>query len=147
MGTYREIKGDLLELFDNKEFDLIAHSANCQKTMGAGIAKQIKDKYITAYLADWHDSREPLQRLGDYSFDPYAGIFNLYTQYNPGKNVNYNALSLCLSKIAMLYSKPIKIGLPQLSCGIAGGDWNIVKKIIQKELRNFEVTVVIYDRC
>lgn len=37
-----------------------------------------------------------------------------------------------------------KIGLPQIGCGLAGGDWNKVKEIIKKELKDCFVTVVIY---
>jgi O-acetyl-ADP-ribose deacetylase (regulator of RNase III) len=36
------------------------------------------------------------------------------------------------------------IGLPQIGCGLAGGDWEIVKKIIQDEFADCNVTVVIY---
>jgi hypothetical protein len=94
--------------------------------MGAGIAKQILTKFPTAYMADWQDRREPLQRLGDFSYDPWCDIFNLYTQLNPGKDVDYTALRLSLRKMSKVISVGQRIGLPQLSCGIAGGDWKIV---------------------
>ena len=35
------------------------------------------------------------------------------------------------------------IGLPKIGAGLAGGDWNIIKKIIQTELKDCKVTVVI----
>jgi O-acetyl-ADP-ribose deacetylase (regulator of RNase III) len=38
------------------------------------------------------------------------------------------------------------IGLPQIGCGKARGDWNRVKEIIQRELKGCQVTVVIYDK-
>lgn len=149
MGSYKEIKGDLLELFDKGEFDLIAHGCNCHKSMGAGIARQIRDAYPTAYVADWHDKRDPLQRLGDYTYDPYCDIYNLYTQFNPGKDLNYVALTMCFIKLNKLYSfskTPARLGLPQIGCGIAGGDWDKVREIIKETLTNFDVTVVIYDK-
>jgi len=38
------------------------------------------------------------------------------------------------------------IGLPKIGCGLAGGDWNIVKEIIQKELKDCNVIIVIYKK-
>ena len=37
------------------------------------------------------------------------------------------------------------IGLPKIGAGLAGGDWERIKGIIQKELKDCEVTIVIYD--
>lgn len=48
----KEIKGDLIELFKQCNFDLIVHGCNCHITMGAGIAKQIKDNFPIAYEED-----------------------------------------------------------------------------------------------
>lgn len=42
--------------------------------------------------------------------------------------------------------RKMKIGLPLLGCGLAGGDWNIVKNIIEEELKDCDVTVVHYDK-
>ena len=46
------IKGDLIQLAKNGEFDVIIHGCNCFCTMGAGIAKTIKDIFPEAYKAD-----------------------------------------------------------------------------------------------
>jgi O-acetyl-ADP-ribose deacetylase (regulator of RNase III) len=39
-----------------------------------------------------------------------------------------------------------KIGFPQIGAGLASGDWNRIKTIIQTELKDCEVTVVIYKK-
>lgn len=83
----------------------------------------------------------------------YVTIVNAYTQYHYGKNhsdgkenpVDYEAITLCMRKINHIF-KGKHIGLPQIGCGLAGGDWNIVKSIIQNELTDCDVTVVIYDK-
>jgi len=80
-------------------------------------------------------------------------IVNSYTQYHYGKNhadgvekpLDYEALTLCLRKINKKFSGK-HIGLPQIGAGLAGGDWNRIKQIIQKELKDCYVTVVIYDK-
>ena len=51
----------------------------------------------------------------------------------------------CLRKINHFY-RGKKIGLPLIGCGIAGGDWNMVRAIIQQELKDCDVTVVIYKK-
>jgi O-acetyl-ADP-ribose deacetylase (regulator of RNase III) len=38
------------------------------------------------------------------------------------------------------------IGLPKIGAGLAGGDWDRIKKIIQSELTDCIVTVVIYKK-
>lgn len=151
MGSYKEVKGNLLDMADKGHFNAIAHGANCFSTMGAGIAKQIKERYPKAFLADNRDRRIPRERLGDLSMVLVGPsnflLFNLYTQYNPGPNLDYSALELSLRKMAMVLklTTNVKIGLPQIGCGIAGGDWERVKEIIQRVLSDFEVTVVIFE--
>jgi O-acetyl-ADP-ribose deacetylase (regulator of RNase III) len=41
----KEYKGDLLELFEQKQFDIIIHQMNCMNNMGSGIALAIAQKY------------------------------------------------------------------------------------------------------
>ena len=140
---YREIEGDLLDLFDTGEFEMIAHGCNCLNVMGAGIAKQIKERYPEAYYADkyyWFDCKE---KLSNYSFTEDFTICNLYTQLTPGPYLDYEALTLCLRKLNMDFPG-MSLGLPQIGCGLAGGDWAIVREIIKKELRDMNVTVVIF---
>lgn len=148
MGTFREIKGDLLNLADKGEFDIIAHGCNCQKAMGAGIAWAIATKHPIASLVDKRDTRIPIERLGDMSIahitnvdNTAFSILNLYTQLMPGKNLSYEALALCLFKLNIMFAG-LRIGLPLIGCGIAGGDWQTIKSMIQKSLTDCDVTIV-----
>ena len=145
---YKQIDGDLLAMAKEGHFDVIAHGCNCQKMMGAGIAGQIAKQFPEAYEIDKKDIRTPTQRLGDMTtwFGPNFTVANLYTQYNGGKDLNYYALALSLYKLNKKF-KGNKIGIPLIGCGIAGGEWPIVKAIIQKELKDCDVTVVIYNRA
>lgn len=78
-------------------------------------------------------------------------VVNSYTQYGFGANhangssapLDYAALTLCLKKINKIFPG-LKIGLPQIGCGLAGGDWTIVQRVIQRELKDMIVEVVIY---
>jgi O-acetyl-ADP-ribose deacetylase (regulator of RNase III) len=151
MSKYKEVNGDLLAMAKEYKFDVIAHGANCFKSMGAGIALQIKRQFPDVYQKDINDNRTPTQRWGDYTSITYSNgkkvlsVFNLYTQYNPGPDLDYTALELSLKKLAKNIKPNSKIGLPQIGCGIGGGNWLIVKEIIQRVLSDYNVTIVIYD--
>lgn len=80
-------------------------------------------------------------------------IVNAYTQYNYGGNhsdgdlrpVDYEAITLVMRKMNKIF-KGLEIGLPLIGCGLAGGDWVIVKEIIQKELKDCNITVVKFKK-
>ena len=39
--------------------------------------------------------------------------------------------------------KGMKIGMPKIGCGLAGGDWNLVTKMIQEEMADCKVTIMM----
>lgn len=160
MGSYKEIKGDLIKLAHKGEFDLIGHGCNCYATMGAGIAKSIKSNFYGAYLAD-KNQKEPkgIMRLGNFSFaieETKGGkkiyVVNFYSQHYPGPDYNYEAIKSSFKALVNNLDEIIedpskfKIGLPLIGCGIAGGDWKKVSKIVKKEFKKYNVTVVIFDK-
>jgi len=61
------------------------------------------------------------------------------------KPFDYEALTLCMRKINHQY-KGNKIGLPLIGAGLAGGDWNVIEKIIEKELKDMDVTIVKFKK-
>ena len=147
----KEITGNLITLVQEGNFDIIVHGCNCFNTMGAGIAKEIKERLTDAWKIDQTTKSGDINKLGNFTFVHYPEflVFNCYTQYRYGKNhddgdekpIDYEAITLCLRKINHLYPGK-RIGLPLIGCGLAGGDWNIVKKIIEKELKDMDVTIV-----
>lgn len=172
MGEYKEIKGNLIELSLKGEFDVIAQGNNCFNTQGAGIALQFVknfgsdkfkkegDKYYGDYnklgqidyeyqhYSNWDRKFEKYPDQGDMIlYSMY--IVNCYTQYNYGTKfgipIDYDALTLCMRKINHRF-KGKKIGLPTICSGLAGGDWNKIKEIIQRELKDCFVTVVIFEK-
>lgn len=149
MGTYREIKGDLLSLFREGKFDVIAHGCNCFIAMGAGIAYQVATQFPEAVVADKNFVIPPgdMNRLGTFSMvqTKEGIILNAYTQFKPGKNLSKEALIMNLAKIGQLF-KGKKIGLPLIGCGIAGGDWEEVRGWVQHYLRDCEVTVTHFKK-
>lgn len=166
MIDYNEITGDLIELALQGKFDVIAHGCNCFCTMGAGIAPKIAE----IFECDKYSLENPLFFKGDINklgviehqnyckftsekiIHPKVTVVNAYTQYYAGQNspgcnipLDYSALELCMRKINHVFAEK-HIGLPKIGCGLAGGQWEIVKGIIQKELSDCKVTIVIYNK-
>lgn len=52
MGTFKEVYGDIIELSQKGEFDIIGHGCNCQKNFGGGLALTMKNKYPLSYEVD-----------------------------------------------------------------------------------------------
>ena len=140
------VDGDLIGLALMEEVDVIVHGCNCFNTMGAGIAKSIKQHFPEAYKADCQTQRGNKKKLGTITFAQCGDVtvVNAYTQFdysNRGTNADYNAIRKAFKLIKEQFSGK-RIGLPLIGCGLAGGDWNTVEKIIQEELEGEEVTVV-----
>jgi O-acetyl-ADP-ribose deacetylase (regulator of RNase III) len=145
------VKGDLLK----SDCDVIAHQANCQSIMGAGIAKQIRKLYPNAYLADKYDTRHPIDKLGSCSYTKVNGkfIFNLYGQLQPGRGLQTDYESLKNSIIEMMqvliqfngHVYDLKIGFPyKIGCGLAGGDWRVVSKLLEQLSSNYLYDFYLY---
>lgn len=147
----KEIEGDLIELANQGNFDIIAHGCNCFNTMRSGIAKTIVKTWSIVSTIDNLTEKGDYSKLGNISVCPvkidnghYIKVLNCYTQYNYGTdkvNVNYDAIAMCMDKINHYY-KGKRIGLPLIGCGLAGGKWDIVKKIIEERLIDLDVTIV-----
>lgn len=143
-------KGNLLDMFDNNEVDMIAHGANCFNLMGAGIAKQIKDRYPEAFYADKYYPLSKLDRLGNFSEAMNGTLFNLYTQYHPGPNARYAAIELCFTKLNNHLSEYRlcgldTLGIPLIGCGIGGLQWDKVEEIISQTYDATDIVVVTYE--
>jgi len=150
----KTVKGDLLKLARQGDFDLIAHGCNCMCTMGAGIAKYIKQAYPAAYVADCATKKGAREKLGTCSFARVSSshgelvVVNAYTQFNwRGKGVlaDYDAIRGCMVWIASHFPDS-RIGMPFIGAGLAGGDWAKISTIIEEELAAMDVTLVAYSR-
>lgn len=145
------IEGNVL----NQPVNVIAHQVNCRGVMGAGLAKQIRDKYPKTYqrykeLCDWKGS-EALGRaqvtLPIIKKDFY--VINMFAQEGYGRDKRYTdyiALHSCLVRVRhfMCQNNLKTLALPYgLGCGLAGGDWKLVYEIIRDVFTPSEITVYI----
>ncbi len=141
-------QGDLLQ----SDCTVIAHQCNCFATMGAGIAKQIKERYPEAYEAD---RRFPLpigsrERLGHFSKVRVGDclIYNLYGQYHygRGKQTELSMLEKAVrSMLEDLKSHEGKIGFPYgMGAGLAGGDWGEIEPMLERCSEDYGRDLFLY---
>lgn len=144
----KEITGNLITLSKPppQMFDVIAHGCNCFCVQKAGIAAGMAKEFKTDIFPLEMSKPGDFNKLGNIEAGKVGDLFviNAYTQFRPGANLDYSALALCLKKINHRF-KGMKLGLPQIGCGIAGGDWGLVKGLIEKYVTDLDVTIVIYD--
>ncbi len=145
------VEGDLLAKARNGDFDVIIHGCNCFCNFGAGIALQIMQQFPEAYEMDKTTEYADKKKIGTYSFvrivrnGKMFHIVNAYTQYEYGIDkirCNYNAIDSVFRKISDVYNGK-RIGYPKIGAGLAGGDWNIISEIIERNLIDQDHTLVI----
>ena len=149
----KTIHGDLIQLALDGEFDVIIHGCNCQCTMGAGIARSIKNTFPEAFQADMETTKGDRDKLGTISTATMERngntitIVNGYTQFHwrgSGVFVDYDAIRDVFAAVKSRFPGQ-RIGYPRIGAGLAGGDWEKIEKIIVRELDGENHTLVEYS--
>jgi len=147
-------KGDVIDAALSSEYDMFIHGCNCMGVMGGGVALQVRNRIPKLYQADQDFRIDQDHRLGMCS---YVGInetimANLYTQYIPmagSRQLNYGALASSLNYAVDLFIQrnivDVKICLPRIGCGLAGGNWEIVEEILAYFEFHCNVEFHVYD--
>lgn len=120
---------------------IVIHQVNCQGVMGAGFAKYVKNKFPELYN-EYRlicKQKNPYNLLGDiyvYNDENYI-IINIFSQlyYGNKSNIvytNYKAMESSLIKVRRIFPTEDIIAPKYIGCGFGGGDWNIVRNILEK---------------
>jgi O-acetyl-ADP-ribose deacetylase (regulator of RNase III) len=147
---------DMIHTKNINIFDCVAqaiiHQANCQTTMGSGIAKQIREKYPEAYEVDCKTVRGDITKLGSFSWVKARDgkhIYNCYSQFRYGKeqrHTDYEAVYTGLSRIEE-HAKSMNLtslALPyKMGCALGGGSWRIVNAIIEDIFEENQIDLYI----
>ena len=157
MPIIKEIEGDIIELALEGEFDAIVHGCNCRNRMGAGIAPKIAKAFkgVREADTDFYVPVGSVDRLGKYSTARQPNgmlVINAYTQFTytgrqSGKvDVSYDAISEVFTQLNTdAYVHPT-VGIPLIGAGLAGGDWDIIKELIDEATPDLDITLVIYNK-
>ena len=121
---------------------IICHQTNCIGVMGGGVALQIREKWPKVYK-DYSDEcavfkEDPKRLLGhvqDVLVKENLVVANCYGQVFPGHGLmtDYKAWDTILDKLKDLSSFfSLDLHFPwMVGCGLAGGDWAIMRKKIE----------------
>jgi len=140
----------------NAEQKYIAHGVNCQNRMGSGVAKvlftkypKVKEDYHYWYVQDSEFFPRKSDRLGYCTQSPQENgkvVLNCYTQekygYDGEKYVSYDAIYNVFEELKNLGKK--EVAIPKIGCGLAGGNWEIVSRIID-DATGDDLDVYVYD--
>lgn len=151
------IEGNILDA----ETDYIIHQVNCKGEMNTGVAKALRDYDEGIYTH--------YRRMCDkYNFDPQIllglydrylikeeqEVLSLFSQENYGYDGKQytdieafrNGLKLIRHDIPIFYfdsdmrCHKTSIALPyKIGCGRGGADWEVIYKIIEDELSNYNI--------
>jgi len=139
-------KGDLF----NSNATILAHGVNCRGGFGKGVAAQMAKLHPKARNSYLTKHKRKGWELGDVQFVLSKGkiIANCATQdkyWEAGPKtvlVEYWAIRSCMVKIASFASvRKMSVALPRIGAGLAGGDWDKIKKILEKEFVNINAKV------
>ena len=132
------IKGNILNVTEG----IIVQQVNCMGVMGAGLAKQIRDKWPIIYdsfIARVYNTSNKKELLGKTLFTNVENnlfVASIFGQYYYGRQVkftNYTALFKGLNFVAEISAvDKTTMYIPKgLGCGLAGGNWDFVEAYIQ----------------
>lgn len=147
-------KQDLTLILQNKEFQVFVHGCNCFCTMGAGIAKRVKQIFPQVYKADKSTKSGDKKKLGTIDIVSVGDlvnpkfVINAYTQYDFGgnkPNVDYKAIESCFISINdfLIKNEFTELTIPKIGAGLAGGDWSVIEEIIKKVIDD-NITANVY---
>ena len=151
-----EVKGDIVK---DTQYTIFCHQVNCKGVMGAGLAKQIRERYPSVYKDYMRECNSGYLLLGSKICTSTADgriCVSMFAQDDYGHDkcyTDYKAFQIILDglqdELQMFEANnpnPLKIAFPKgIGCGLAGGDWNIIKPMIEKFAENVPNDVYIID--
>lgn len=150
----KQVDGDLVKMALAGDFDVLVHGCNVMKTMGKGIALQVKSTWPSAYEADCATTKGDYTKLGHFTHAKSGSlhIVNAYTQGDFWSAVqdksclaDYRAIKSVFHRIVLQFGgQGLRFGIPRIGAGLAGGDWDIISKIIDEVMASEDLTLVNY---
>lgn len=147
-----EHRGNLFDLFstviDDSALHIIAHGCNAQGKMGSGFAKELRNRYPMAY-DDYkaYEKERGFLRIGKISYSAINDdlvVANCITQEYYGndgaKYVSYDAIDDVFKELNIFCNaeRNIHVHFPKIGADLGGGNWNVIKEIIDHRLVNAE---------
>ena len=144
-----ETKGNLFSETYRKG-DIYVHCISADFALGAGIAKQFREKF-PIFTQEKQRMIQEFSCVSRFGLIPVVTegytIVNLVTKKNYWDKPTYDSLEVSLQslqKYLVKYSQIRRILMPRIGCGLDRLSWNKVKIMLQDILRNVDVEVVVF---
>jgi O-acetyl-ADP-ribose deacetylase (regulator of RNase III) len=136
---------------------IIAHICNDIGGWGRGFVVAVSSRWPQPEAAyrRWHASGGPVPfALGEVEFvevEPSLWVANMIGQHgvhavNGVPPVRYEAVEEALSKVAQFArAHSASVHMPRIGCGLAGGTWEEIERIVDRTLLNNGIAVTVYD--
>ena len=134
-------------LFDSKA-DALAQGCNTQGKMGAGIAKEFRERFPDMYT-------DYKKRCEEGRFQPGTGymfehpekphIINLATQDREGARLLYVESALEWLKNSYDELGIESIAIPRIASGLGGMEWDVVHSSLKKKLSESPLVIEIWN--
>ena len=124
---------------------------------GKGFVQPLSKRYPEAgvqYRMWFRRKTDPPFALGQVQFvevGPELWVANMIAQHGIGRQgpmppIRYEALRECLQSVrAFTQAHGGFVQMPRIGCGLAGGDWKIISKIVEDELVSHGLFVLVLD--
>lgn len=135
---------------------IIIHVCNDIGGWGKGFVMAISNKWPMPekQYREWHKSKQNFA-LGEIQLvkvEDDIWVANMIGQRDIKKGtegnppIRYEAVATALMKVAKFaLANNATIHMPRIGCGLAGGKWEEMEKIIKAELIMKEIAVIVYD--
>ena len=151
--------------------DIICHQVNCQGAMNSGVAKAIRQKWPKVYTeykakCDYEEAtvndlcggcENPIDwsecLLGDIQVvlvDENKAVINMFAQqyygYDQKRYTSYDAFWYCLGRIKRIINPEKTLAFPaRIGCVRGGANWNVILKMIEEVLGDYNIEIWDYD--
>lgn len=136
-------QGDILVVTEG----VILQQVNCQRVMGSGLARQIKNAYPMVYteycdFCDMTHEENLLNQILPVRVSDKLWVVNIFGQMRYGRQeiryTSYDAVDYALTRTKLwLIENQIpscQVHHPLLGCGLGGAEWSVVKALIETNL-------------
>lgn len=153
IGKLTVVKGDATEPI-GEGIKIIPHVCNDRHRFGAGFVLALKQKWPeveTVYREMFENEKGELGEISIKQVEDNIYVVNMIAQHGTGeyegKPIRYGSLAFCMEKVGILAKrlKGSSIHAPKFGCGLAGGDFRIVKNLIKLLWLDEGIDVTIYE--
>ena len=125
------------------------------RTWGGGFSQAARERYPSAHdqFREWAEGGRRSLALGKLHLAELKGglaIASLVAQHgygpSPVPRIRYKALGEALSKLSKLAAeRTASVHMPRLGTGLAGGNWSIIRQMVDDALAAKGVHVTVYS--